>query len=673
MKKIVFLLFVACMAVVTAKAWRNMPMPKLHIEGRYLVDENGNKVNLHGVAQTYSPWFNEKGKYWDNYDVDNCLKYNKRVLDGALDKGYKINVLRLHMDPYWSNNPSANNGNESDISAFNMLRFKQYFNSVFYEMAKYCEANGIYVVMRPPGVCPEEITVGDNYQKYLIKVWEYVADRLVKEGNTSIMIELANEPIRICKTDASGNKVTTGASADYFQPIVDAIRAKGCNNIIWVPGPGYQSDYRDYAVTPITGDNIGYAVHCYPGWFGSDAEVESAENTGDVSGGGYNGFINGWHERINCVTDFAPIIVTEMDWAAKKYDCSWGKSTTGVRGGEGFGANFKFLCDYTGNVSWTVFTGLNLLAEYDDSKPDGSTFLTDPESCARPVYRWFKDYAAEWPNPTEDARKLVSLELGCADNFKILPGNAIAIPVDATFADGHKSCVSATADYSISNPSVASFKNGMLLCNGAGETDVVISLTDDFGTRKEVSVHLTLTPFPLTADSFNPNIWEKGSFDENTGTLITGKYGFGGWTYNNGFDMSGYKYLVVELYEKQNVSAEIHLFDENDYWAKNAAIQIGTRTRVVEEIATLKKSDGVALNPKHIYIAGFWSYGGKPIKIKNVFLSNDKDATGPSTGIGEVEALPDCGDGVIYNLRGQRVVNPTPGIYIKNGKKIVIN
>ena len=136
--------------------------------------------------------------------------------------------------------------------------------------------------------------------------------------------------------------------------------------------------------------------------------------------------------------------------------------------------------------------------------------------------------------------------------------------------------------------------------------------------------------------------------------------------------MSDYKYLVVELYEKQNAGAEIHLFDENDYWAQKATIQIGTRTRVVEELANLKKGNGVTLNTEHIYIAGFWSYGGNPIRIKSVFLSNDKDATGAATGIGEVEALPDCGDNVIYNLRGQRVVNPTPGIYIKNGKKIVI-
>ncbi len=31
----------------------------------------------------------------------------------------------------------------------------------------------------------------------------------------------------------------------------------------------YQSIYSGYAINPIEGDNIGYAVHIYPGWFGS--------------------------------------------------------------------------------------------------------------------------------------------------------------------------------------------------------------------------------------------------------------------------------------------------------------------------------------------------------------------------------------------------------------------
>lgn len=47
-----------------------------------------------------------------------------------------------------------------------------------------------------------------------------------------------------------------------------------------MPGLGYQSQYSGYAINPIEGDNIGYAIHVYPGWYGSDAEKESAEQGG---------------------------------------------------------------------------------------------------------------------------------------------------------------------------------------------------------------------------------------------------------------------------------------------------------------------------------------------------------------------------------------------------------
>ncbi len=49
---------------------------------------------------------------------------------------------------------------------------------------------------------------------------------------------------------------------------------------------------------------------------------------------------------------FAPIMVTEIDWAPKSTMLAWGKSITGVVGGEGFGANFKYIADNSGNVSF---------------------------------------------------------------------------------------------------------------------------------------------------------------------------------------------------------------------------------------------------------------------------------------------------------------------------------
>ena len=44
----------------------------------------------------------------------------------------------------------------------------------------------------------------------------------------------------------------------------------------------------------------------------------------------------------------------------------------------------------------------------------------------------------------------------------------------------------------------------------------------------------------------------------------------------------------------------------------------------------------------------------------------------PTTGIEEIETLPSAEEDAIYTLSGIRMTNPTKGIYIKNGKKVVV-
>ncbi|MBO5014627.1 MAG: hypothetical protein J6C92_02335, partial [Bacteroidaceae bacterium] len=51
----------------------------LNVVGRYLKDNTGNVVNLHGFGQTFSPFFNNNA--WNNYDVAGCLRYNKGLID----------------------------------------------------------------------------------------------------------------------------------------------------------------------------------------------------------------------------------------------------------------------------------------------------------------------------------------------------------------------------------------------------------------------------------------------------------------------------------------------------------------------------------------------------------------------------------------------------------------
>ena len=563
----------------------------LHVEGRYLCTPDGTPINLHGFGQTYSPWFNEQGRGWGwSYNTDDCLRYNQGLIDKILEAGWEMRWLRLHMDPYWSNEPGVSTNGESDISAFSLTRFKKYLDEVFVPMTEYATSHGLYVVMRPPGVCPKELFIGGEYQKYLLTVWGVVASHERLRNNPAVMFELANEPVNILGTNGtigSSGDAHAEACSQFFQAIVDSIRSCGANNILWVPGLGYQSQYAGYVKYPIQGDNIGYAVHCYPGWYGSDSESDSgsAEQGVVTKGAGYLEFQSGWNAQVAPIAEIAPILITEMDWAPQKYNASWGKATTGTAGGVGFGANFRYIMDRTGNVSWMLFTGPELLAKYDDSVPDGQTFLTDPEACARPCYRWFKEYA-------------------------------------------------------------------------------------DPNWQFEDTLAIHTLSFPGSDALFNPSIWEKGSFDASTGCLITGQYGFGGWNFPLGIDLSAWKYLVVVMRQPAASSSwSFRLFDENNYWTGCYQNDFGRAERCVVPLHEMYRAGThVAVDPSHIYIAGFWSYGNTPIYIDHLYLTNDDDYAEPDA----LESIPvnPSEASRYYTLQGLPVKHPQPGgIYIRASRR----
>ena len=377
-----------------------------YVQGKYLYDKDGKQVNLHGFGQTYSPYFNENGSKWNDYNVEGCLKYNQGLIKQIMNDGWKMTWLRLHMDPYWSNTPGEKTTGEEDIHAFDESRFRKYLDEVFVPMAKFCIDNyKMAVVMRPPGVCGEKaLKIGDDYQKYLLKVWSIVSSHSYIKNNPDIMFELANEPVKF----DGGNK----KYSQYFQDIVDAIRIN-CDNVCWVPGLLWQQDYKPFKEYPIQGVNIGYAVHCYPGWYGSPAQ-KSAEEFYTPLDGTVERFKAGWEASVGCVASFAPIIVTEMDWAPLKWNhaekedgtpildwagkeiyhnVAWGSCTT-----TGFGAPFKEIADFYGNVSWMIFTSPHLIAKYKNhSGADWQVkgFLEDPEGCVDPTYKWFNEYAEQ--------------------------------------------------------------------------------------------------------------------------------------------------------------------------------------------------------------------------------------------------------------------------------------
>ena len=284
----------------------------LHVNGNQLNDAYGNKVVLHGVMDTPSPYFN---KYrWGYSCTDNnisaCISYYDKIF-GALQnpaKGTYCNIFRLHLEPGWTNDPNkkstGSDTGEANISRFSASRLQKYLDALYLPIAQKAINHGLYVVIRPPGVCPKDLKVGDAYQNYLKTVWNIVSSNSWVKNNSGIVsLELANEPVHIY--NRYGQSSAT-AMRDYFQPVVDVIRKNGFKGIIWIPGTGYQSQYENYASYPVSDSNFGYAVHVYPGWYGaSDTSYDS------------NAFIYNFQKQVPVVKN-KPILVSEIDWSPEK-------------------------------------------------------------------------------------------------------------------------------------------------------------------------------------------------------------------------------------------------------------------------------------------------------------------------------------------------------------------
>ena len=409
-------LFLVCAVLMMSTVmWAQgvKPLPSLHVEGRWLVDQHGNHVVLHGVMDTPNMYFN--GWRWvspwdpNNYadyneaSVSKCLDYFEKLFT-AMEKS-KCTIFRLHLDPAWTNDPSssytysgakdqpADAQNEADIKKFNPSRLSTFLTKLYWPLMQKAMDHGMYVVVRPPGVCPQNLKVGDYYNKYLLTVWDKVSQNSnIKKYAGQISLELANEPVNLRNAN---NQDDAKALHDFFQPIVDKIRANGFTGIIWVPGTGYQSNYRSYASWPIEGYNIGYAVHDYPGWYSSSDDNPGVQNKR-----------TNFHNAVP-VVDTNPIFISEVDWSPikepKEFDRlnehgdsvfknlgTWATGSTSK-----WGKAFKEgVLDYFGNVSMTL-THPHDFFDIDKVVANGTVvaaFNENPEACGKACMDWYADY-----------------------------------------------------------------------------------------------------------------------------------------------------------------------------------------------------------------------------------------------------------------------------------------
>jgi hypothetical protein len=376
------------------------PTPRLYVSGRFLCDPGGRKVNLHGYMQPGESWFNGEGRnfpnpkdYTDPASVAPALAYYEAVSDILSDRSPRDNVpggwcctfVRYICDGNGVSNFAPGWDAAGELSK--PEQFQGWMSNLLVPYVRHCRSKGLYVVLL--GNPSETFPLGKDgkpdttrnmsrqYQKNLIRFWTAVASNPAIRSAENVQFEICNEPIAIESSFGSndwrsGNDASERAITNFMQPVVDAIRATGAENVVWVPGLGWQGEAAGWAKYPIRGRNVGYAVHFYPAYGGVKDDPAAVRRL--------------WESNYKPAADVAPMIITEMFWNPNKgvgYEGLWNAHTAG------FGNAVKGCIDDQGNVSFVVGMVGDLFANLKDGLAKATPSMTEG---ARAVRDWFPKY-----------------------------------------------------------------------------------------------------------------------------------------------------------------------------------------------------------------------------------------------------------------------------------------
>jgi hypothetical protein len=378
---------------MSALAYQGMPVPQLHVNGRFLQDPSGKTVLLHGWHEP--SWSGFNGGYNVNYtepsDYTNpsTVAGELNFLEGAADilsntnsrwgynHGWYESFVRIVADngpgsgltPGWG----PNGGSLTDQNQFN-----GWMNNLIVPYAQHCASRGLYVViLGTPSTAygsDGSHNMTQQYQQNLITYWTAVAGNSSIKNAPNIMFEICNEPVNIETSFGANNWGASDAAhwqaiRNFMQPIVNAIRNTGANNIILVPALSYESDITGWASYPISGQNIAYSAHLYPGWWNVSAENPTP-------------YLSSYWKPC---TDKYPVVITEMNWG-------WSGSGATTAG---FGNAMKSFVDTQGNMSYVVGMLSDVLGNL--SAGLNNTTLSSIDS-GKAAFAWWPTYT--WAAPS---------------------------------------------------------------------------------------------------------------------------------------------------------------------------------------------------------------------------------------------------------------------------------
>jgi len=402
----------AAMALsMSARAYQGMPVQKLHVSGRFLQDTTGKNVLLHGYFQPQASWFNGQGNryanpsdYTSTANVSGCLNFLKDAATVMTDTsakygrnhGWYCSFVRIIGDGSSPENFAP--GWDANGNLSNSAQFNGWINNLLVPYIQHCRTRGLYVVIC--GNPSETFPGGDHtrnmtqqYQQNLITFWQTLANNPGIKSADNVMFEICNEPVAIetsfgANNWGSGNNSYWAALKNFMQPVVNAIRNTGADNIVWVPSLGWEGQCQGFASNPVSGVNVAYAGHLYPGYGNVHDNQTAVQNL--------------WNSSYKPCADLYPLIITEMMWFPNPIDGQYDDLFAGSTAG--FGNAAKTAIDNQGNVSYLVGFLADNLSNLVTTSPASCTL--GPRDGAQAAFEWWPTYP--WAAPSSGSGGLAN-------------------------------------------------------------------------------------------------------------------------------------------------------------------------------------------------------------------------------------------------------------------------
>lgn len=285
-------------------------LPQLHTDGNLIKDPNGKTIVLRGSSLI------DIGTLYANAN-SNASGITTRI-DQVISAGIAGHVIRLPVYPRTCFNTGGQafnsrvpfpvgtaGGTQTNLTA------EEYLSNVLKPAVDYVTQKGMYVIIDYHQI---DNTNGQSATD-ATTFWTFMAAKFADYSN--VFYEAYNEPI-----DSMTSWSTFKSRAQNW---VDTIRVSAPNNIILVPSMSYDQKPGDAASSPLSGTDLIYVAHIYPGNWNA-----------------------GFKQQVATAVAKVPVFISEWGYVLNGSDGTLGTSSAT------WGAELRALVDGNG-ASWTAW------------------------------------------------------------------------------------------------------------------------------------------------------------------------------------------------------------------------------------------------------------------------------------------------------------------------------